>query len=1703
MKANNLSVAVCLFTFVISFAFANNPPSIDLGNNITALAGSRVQLNAIVADSDNDDVSVVWKVLYSPSGSRKEFSQFSGESTKFSLDRVGPYVIQAEVRDGTDSSIDTISIFSTETPGETVFGPVTNFASPYCRDLNHKKCVKNAFDFDITNPGDNYTLLVRNNGFVSASISLNGERLTSFYDFSGGEENLAINVSLLASNNIEVVAIGNPNASIDVLIKRNETVINNNNPPTLDVSTISYFGNSGGTADLIATAGDAGQTLFYQILKQPNNGILSVEVDTLVFKPRINTNENGQGIVAVFDDGNPQMVAVQTVDILFNDGNRAPTVRGSMEATAGEVRTFTPIIEDNSGDTHFITIDSQPLSGTVELNDLTLIYTPEPDFVGEISYLITVTDNQNPPLSTQYEVRGSVLPNFAPTLTGSFNQQVEQGNELRTNFQGSDSNSTQVTDIRIEVGPINGSASISNGKLTYQPNPGFSGNDTITLRVSDSAATPKFTNYDLEINVLENAAPSVPGSPFSRTLNVGQEFGQVVFFQDVNVNQAHILEIVKEPIGGTATLEGAFLSYAAGANFVGEDEIVVQITDDGVPAKSTLAVIQLDVRGNTVPNPGISWIRQNPNSIPSSTFVDFTILNGDPDPSQNHRIEIIQQPTNGQITPNLFWDTRFSYRSKDGYDGSDSFIVRVTDDGVPSFSVEKEFTINVINNRPPSPRDYEIAVLSGLQKRVSIWDNDPDNGQDHVYEIVQAPTQGTAVLDGIGLIYTANPDSSGQDQIIVRVRDNGFPVAEGFSNINVTIKENSAPSFRQINDPPRVVINTARSFFVRYTDRDERDGQTVAKAISQQPANGTVVINSEGNGFIGVTYTPNEDFLGFDSFQLSATDNGIPSLQDFITVVVNVIENTAPELNISSINALEGYSVPRGVVTVTDPDSTRFTYGIFASPAEGNANISDRGVVTYTPNVGFSGTDQIGIIVTEFDGGVDGLSTVGVMAINVVDNVPPEPMDEEIETFQSTPIRRNLSPNDPNSIDFRGTFRYRVLEFPANGNLEFSESFGSYTYTPAPGFSGQDSFRYEVIETPPFFEDTLTAQASVTINVTPNTSPSIDLENLTLIAGETVQDSFELLDPDNGQQLTVEVRNEPSFGNAEVVRVGLNNYRITYNSTSFQGNDSIELRVSDNAVPKGISDITIPINVEENFPPVITPLSLSVVQGESVNTQISFTDANAGQSYLYSITNQPSFGTATLSQTGLLSYSPNLGSAIDDSITVRITDTSALAIFSEITIPIDVIENAIPILASNPSSISTFQSQSATAQVSFTDDNSNQTHTYGIQTASQNGTVTISQQGLLTYNPTIGFSGNDSVTVYVEDNANPPGRGKLIIPITVTANTTPLLSSTPASVDTFQGTLATGTISFVDPDPGQSHTFAVVNSGAKGIAAIDQLGNFTYTPNQGETGADSIEFSVKDNANPPATGTITLAVNIIANTNPVIAGDNSLSTFQSTQIESIYTISDIDQGQNLNLEIANSTTNGSLSLSQITGTDQYRVTYFPDTGFSGTDSFILRGRDDANPNGEVFFPVSITIEANSLPIVSDASLAFVQSDNPKSLQISFTDPDANQTHTYGVQTSPSKGDVQISSEGLLTYTPFFDQSGSDSFEISVSDSATPSGVGTATITVNIDPNSAPVLDPIADVSIKTSSSQTIAVTANDINPNQDLNYRITQFPTEV
>ncbi|WP_282070467.1 DUF7507 domain-containing protein, partial [Olleya namhaensis] len=124
------------------------------------------------------------------------------------------------------------------------------------------------------------------------------------------------------------------------------------------------------------------------------------------------------------------------------------------------------------------------------------------------------------------------------------------------------------------------------------------------------------------------------------------------------------------------------------------------------------------------------------------------------------------------------------------------------------------------------------------------------------------------------------------------------------------------------------------------------------------PDNGTVTISPTGE----IIYTPNDGFIGEDTFTYTICDDANPALCDTATVTVTVQPTDSPNTtnaNDDAYTTTPGADVTENVL-VNDNDIEGDTQIVTANtdPTNGIVTIEENGDFTYTPNPGFSGTDS-------------------------------------------------------------------------------------------------------------------------------------------------------------------------------------------------------------------------------------------------------------------------------------------------------------------------------------------------------------------------------------------------------------------------------------------------------------------------------------------------------------------------------------------------------------------------------------------------------------------------------------------------------------------------------------------------------------------------------------------------------------------------
>lgn len=167
------------------------------------------------------------------------------------------------------------------------------------------------------------------------------------------------------------------------------------------------------------------------------------------------------------------------------------------------------------------------------------------------------------------------------------------------------------------------------------------------------------------------------------------------------------------------------------------------------------------------------------------------------------------------------------------------------------------------------------------------------------------------------------------------------------------------------------------------------------------------------------------------------------------------------------------------------------------------------------------------------------------------------------------------------------------------------------------------------------------------------------------------------------------------------------------------------------------------------------------------------------------------------------------------------------------------------------------------------------------------------------------------------------------------------------------------------------------------------------------------------------------------------------------------------------------------------------VTYAPDPGFVGTDSFEYEiwDRFDNRSTGTV--RVTVSPEENASPIAK-ADVGAVTAGEAITIDVLKNDTDEDgDSLSVVLVTQPETGSVKNNRDGTVTYSATEDFVGTESFEYRIADSAGNRATGVVEVTVSPKKNA----DPEANndqASVKAGEEITINVLINDIDTDGDL-----------
>ena len=282
-------------------------------------------------------------------------------------------------------------------------------------------------------------------------------------------------------------------------------------------------------------------------------------------------------------------------------------------------------------------------------------------------------------------------------------------------------------------------------------------------------------------------------------------------------------------------------------------------------------------------------------NLDEDTIKNMTLIATDED-KDPLSYKITKQPSNGKLQgtpPNI------TYIPNQDYNGKDSFTYIANDKKENSNEAKVDITINPINDKPIA-KDDKITLKEDNNKTINPLTNDTDiDGDTLTIKSYTNPTNGKVIKTANNkLIYTPNKDYNGKDSFTYTITD-GNETAK--ANITLTITPvNDAPVAKELN----ATLNENETANIKLIATDI-DSQKLTYKITKQPSNGKLQGTPPN-----ITYIPNKEFFGKDSFTYIATDDkGAESKEAKVDLTIEqtaIVKNL--ELNVEKLSLNKGTS---------------------------------------------------------------------------------------------------------------------------------------------------------------------------------------------------------------------------------------------------------------------------------------------------------------------------------------------------------------------------------------------------------------------------------------------------------------------------------------------------------------------------------------------------------------------------------------------------------------------------------------------------------------------------------------------------------------------------------------------------------------------------------------------------------------------------
>jgi VCBS repeat-containing protein len=1145
----------------------------------------------------------------------------------------------------------------------------------------------------------------------------------------------------------------------------------------------------------------------------------------------------------------------------------------------------------------------------------------------------------------------------------------------------------------------------------------------------------------------QNPANPTPNTPpvANNDIAAANEDGAVtvnVLANDTDANGDPLTVTGASALLGSVTINSnGTLTYTPVGNNNGGDTITYSISDGkGGTATGTVAVTVAAVNDGPVAVADKAAVNED-------TAVTVNVLGNDSDIDGDKLSVTGASAGHGTVTVNS--DGTLTYKGDANFNGNDTITYSISDGKGGSASSTVAVTVNAVNDGPLAGAD-KAATDEDTAVTINVLGNDSDVDGDKLSVTGASAGHGTVTINADGtLTYKGDANYNGNDTITYSIGDGYGGTAS--STVAVTVNAvNDGPVAKDdsatTNEDTAVIVN------VLGNDGDV-DGDKLS-VTGASAGHGSVTVNADGT----LTYTPDANYSGSDTITYSV-DDGHGGKAGASVVVTVTPDNDGPVAQNDSITTDEDSEVTVDVLANdSDPEGNGLTV-TGASAKHGSVVINEDGTLTYTPDSNYNGSDTISYSISDGEGGT--ASATVAVTVNPL-NDGPVAADDSASTAEDNSVTVNVLQNDSDA----DKDSLSVTAASALHGTVVINADGTLTYTPNANYHGGDTISYTVTD-----GHEATSDAQVDVTVTPvNDIPVAGKDSAVTDEDQAVDIAVLGNDGDaDGDALTI------TGASAEHGTVTVNgDGTLTYKGNpNFHGADTITYGIDDGH--GGIATAIVAVTVNSvNDGPVAKNDAATVDEDTSVTVNVLRNDSDVDGDQLAITGASAGHGTVTVNEDGTLTYKGDANYNGNDTITYSISDGKGGTSGASVAVTVNSV-NDVP--AAKDDSATVDEDTSVTVNVLGNDSDADGDTLSVTGASAGHGTVTVNEDGSLTYKGDANFNGTDTINYTVSDGKG--GTASATVAVTVNAvNDAPVATGDVAVTD--EDTKVTVNVLGNDGDVDGDSLTVTAASAAHGTVTINGDGTLIYAPTANYNGADTISYSISDGKGGTASASVSVTVNSV-NDAPVAKNDTATVNEDSVvRIAVLANDSDVD-GDKLSVTGA-SAEHGTVIVNK-SGT----IDYMPGTNYNGPDT-ITYTVSDGN-GGTSTATVSVTVNPVNDQPTAGGDTAVTDEDIPVIINVLANDGDIDGDALSVTGASALHGGVTINGNGSLTYTPSANYNGPDTITYTISDGHGGSATAAVAVTVN-SVNDTPVAGNDA-VSVDEDNGITFGVLSNDSDVDND------------